>query len=175
MMRLRLVLPAVALALAGPASAQIDFTAMPEGCNWTIRYSSGQVVTETYLGRKGGKHRTRVSAGEAPVREMTYDAQGRMIRKDWSDGNWETFSPYSCFDIVGSCIYRYRNSSGADQKIVSETIAKGAGFQVRAGPVDGPPYPVEYFETGSFGLMLRNKASNYSARLVEIRNCDPGS
>lgn len=174
-MRLRVVLLVVALALAGPASAETDFASMPKGCSWTTRYSDGQVLTETYLGRKGGKHKTQVFAGKTLVRHMTYDAEGRMIRKDWADGNWETFSPYSCFSIEGSCTYRYRNSDGADQKIASETDAQGKGFAVRAGPVGGSPYPEEYFEVGDFGLMTVNKSSNYSARLIEMRNCDLGS
>ena len=171
-MRFKVVFLAVALALGGPALAQVDFKAMPKGCSWTTRYSDGQVQTETYLGRKGGKYKTQVFAGKTLVRQMTYDAEGRMIRKDWADGNWETFSPYSCFSIEGNCTYRYRNSSGADQKIASETVAKGKGFHVEAGPVGGDLYPDEYFETGSFGLMVKNKASNYSARLIEMKNCD---
>lgn len=174
-MRLRISLLAVALALAGPVSAETDFASMPKGCSWTTRYSDGQVVTETYLGRKGGTHRTKVMDGNGLVRRMTYDAEGRMIRKDWADGNWETFSPYSCFSVEGSCTYRYRNSSGADQTIASETVAKGKGFHVEAGPVGGDLYLDEYFETGSFGLMVKNKASNYSARLIEMKNCDLGS
>lgn len=171
-MRFKVVFLAVALALAGPALAQVDFKAMPKGCSWTTRYSDGQVVTETYLGQKGGKHRTQVFAGKTLVRDMTYDAEGRMIRKDWADGNWETFSPYSCFSIEGSCTYRYRNSDGANQKIGSETVAQGKGFAVRAGPIGGSPYPDEYFEVGDFGLMTVNKASNYSARLIAMKNCD---
>ena len=174
-MRFKVVFLAVALAFGGPALAQVDFKAMPKGCSWTIRYSDGQVQTETYLGRKGGKHKTQVFAGTTLIRQMTYDAEGRMIRKDWADGNWETFSPYSCFSIEGSCTYRYRNSDGADQKIGSKTVAQGKGFAVIAGPVGGSPYPDEYFETGSFGLKVKNKASNYSARLIEMKNCDLGS
>lgn len=165
----------VGLALAGPASAEINFGAMPKGCSWTIQYSGGQVLTETYLGAKSGKHVTRVTEGKSFVRQTTYDGEGRMVRKDWADGNWETFSPYSCFATVGSCTYRYKNSDGASQKIASKTVAKGKGFQVKAGPVGGDPYPVEYFETGSFGLMTRNKASNYSAKLVDMKNCATGS
>jgi YD repeat-containing protein len=163
------------LAVAGPTQAQIDFATMPKGCNWTTRYSDGQVLTETYLGRKGNKHRTQVTNGKSVVRQTTYDAEGRMIRKDWADGNWETFSPYSCFDTAGSCTYRYRNSDGADQKIASKSVAKGKGFAVKAGPVGGSPYPDEYFETGDFGVMVKNKASNYSARLIGMKDCGLGS
>ena len=160
---------------SGTARAGIDFGTMPEGCSWTTRYSDGSVVTETYLGRKGGKHLTEVTSGGSLVRKTTYDGQGRMIRKDWADGNWESFTPFSCFAEAGACSYRYRNSSGGDQKIASETVPKGKGFAVKAGPVGGARYPDEYFETGAFGLMTKNKASNYSARLIEMKNCGTGS
>lgn len=159
----------------GVAQAGIDFGTMPKGCSWTIRYSDGSELTETYLGRKGGKHLTEVKRGNAAVRKTTYDSKGRMIRKDWADGNWETFTPYSCFAEEGACTYRYRNSSGADQKIESATKAKGMGFAVQAGPVGGERYPDEFFETGAFGLMVKNKAANYAARLTEMKNCELGS
>jgi YD repeat-containing protein len=165
----------LALGSATSALAEIDFGSMPKGCSWTIKYSGGQVLTETYLGAKSGKHVTRVTEGKSFVRQTTYDGEGRMVRKDWADGNWETFSPYSCFDAKGSCTYRYKNSDGASQKIASKTVASGEGFAVRAGPVGGERYPDEYFETGAFGLMTRNKASNYSARMTGMKNCGVGS
>lgn len=147
---------------------------MPKGCSWTTRYSDGQVLTETYLGRKGGKHRTEVRAGQDLVRKMTYDADGRMLRKDWANGAWESFSPYSCFAEAGKCTYRYRNADGADFKVASKTVAQGKGFRVDAGPVGGQPYPDEYFEVGSFGLMTKNKGDGYSASLIKMKNCAVG-
>jgi YD repeat-containing protein len=166
------LLALAALALATAAPAQVDFKSMPVGCSWTTRYSSGEVQTETYLGRKGGKHLTKVTSGQNTVRRMTYDSKGRMTRKDWADGNWETFTPYSCFSIEGNCTYRYRNSSGADQTIESTTTASGKGFVVVAGPVGEARYNDDYFETGSFGLMTVNRSANYSNQLIELRNCD---
>lgn len=165
----------LALGLATAAAAEIDFAAMPVGCSWTTRYSDGQAVTETFLGKKSGKYTTKVTEAANPdalIRKSFFDAKGRLVRKIWADGNWEKFTPYSCFSIPGSCTYRYTNSSGADQKIASKTVAKGKGFAVVAGPVGGDAYPDEYFETGAFGLMTLNKASNYSAKLVEMTNCD---
>lgn len=173
-MRFSQVWVVLTMVLAGPATAQIDFGSMPKGCSWTTRYSDGQVLTETYLGRKGGKHKTEVRAGTDLVRTMTYDAKGLMLRKDWANGKWESFSPYSCFTEVGSCTYRYKNADGADVKVKSKTTAKGNGFRVKAGPVGGQPYPDEYFETGAFGVMTKNKSEGYSARLIEMKNCDAG-
>ena len=64
---------------------------------------------------------------------------------------------------------------GAGPLRASTTKPQGKGFAVSAGPVGGVRYPDEYFETGSFGVMVKNKASNYSARLIEMKNCAQGS
>ncbi len=151
---------------------------MPVGCSWTTKYSDGQVVTETFLGKTGGKYKTEVyEAGDpsALVRTMQFDAEGRLVRKDWADGNWEKFTPYSCFSEAGSCTYRYRNSSGEDQKISSKTVAKGKGFTVKAGPIGGEAYSDEYFETGAFGMITKSKSAGYSAKLVAFANCGLGN
>lgn len=169
---------ALAFAVSTPALAETDFDSMPVGCSWTVKYSDGQVLTETYLGKVSGKHKTRVTLADDPafvVRHSFFDVEGRMVRKEWAGGKWEKFTPYSCFDVKGSCTYRYTNADGADQKIASETVAKGKGFKVKAGPVDGEDYPDEYFETGEFGLMTKNKSSNYSARMISMTNCGIGS
>lgn len=168
----------LALMVASLANAAVDFAAMPVGCSWTTRYSDGQVLTETFLGKSGSKYKTRVTVADNPkalVRTMVYDSKGRMVRKDWADGNWESFTPYSCFTETGACTYRYKNSDGADQKIASKTKAKGKGFAVKAGPVGGAAYPDEYFETGDYGLMTKNKGEGYSAKLVEMLNCGASS
>lgn len=154
--------------------AAIDFGAMPVGCSWSTKYSDGSVVTETFVGKSAGKYKTTVTKAGNPkavLRHSFFDAKGRLVRKEWADGNWEKFTPYSCFDSKGDCSYRYTNSSGADQKIASRTASKGKGFAVKAGPVGGTPYPDEYFELGDFGVMTKNKASNYSARLVAMTDC----
>lgn len=163
---------------ASPVVADIEFAAMPVGCSWTVKYSDGQINTETYLGVKSGKHKTRVTQQNSPeilVRHVLYDMKGRMVRKEWADGKWEKFSPFSCFDIQGACTYTYSNADGVKQNISSETRASGNGFKVSAGPVGGTPYPDEYFELGNFGLITRNKSSNYSARIVSFKDCDLGS
>ncbi len=166
------------LLAAQPVLADIAFEAMPIGCSWTVKYSDGQTNTETYLGVKSGKHKTRVTQANNPeklVRHSYYDRKGRLVRKDWANGKWEQFSPFSCFDSQKSCAYTYSNADGAKQKITSETKASGKGFKVNAGPVGGSPYPDEYFELGQFGLMIKNKSSNYSARIISFKDCDLGS
>ena len=169
---------AFAVAASVPVLAQTDFESMPEGCNWTTKYSDGQVLTETFLGTVKGKYKTRVTLADDPssvVRISFFDDEGRLVRKEWTGGKWEEFTPFSCFDVVGSCTYRYTNADGADQKIASETIAEGKGFKVKAGPINGADYPDEYFEVGEFGLMVRNKSSNYSARMISMSNCGLGN
>lgn len=166
------------LLAASPVLAGIAFDAMPIGCSWTVKYSDGQTNTETYLGVKSGKHKTRVTQADNPdklVRHSFYDRNGRLIKKEWANGKWEKFSPYSCYDSQGVCTYIYSNADGARQKIFSETTVSGKGFKASAGPVGGSPYPDEYFELGQFGLMTRNRASNYSARMISLKNCDLGS
>lgn len=156
------------------AGAGIDFGAMPVGCSWTTKYSDGQTVTETFLGKTKGKFKTEVTKAGNPgnvIRQSLYDANGRLVRKDWAGGKWESFTPYSCFAEAGDCTYRYRNADKADQKITSRTVAKGKGFVVKAGPIGGAAYPDEYFELGDYGLMTRNKADNYSAKLTKMENC----
>jgi YD repeat-containing protein len=164
------------LGATGAAQAGIDFDAMPEGCSWSTRYSDGSVVTDTYVGKKGRKHLTEVTDAKGQViRRVTYDAKGRMTRKDWADGNWETFTPYSCFAEEGSCTYRYRNSSGGDQQIKSRTTASGEGFVVQAGPVGEARYNDEYIEIGAFGMMTVSRSRNYTTELIGMENCGTGS
>lgn len=156
------------------AVAQIDFAHMPVGCSWTTRYSDGQVLTETFLGMKSGTYRTKATlAGNTRklVRQSRFDKMGRLVRKDWANGKWEEFSPFSCFDTLGSCHYRYANADGIKQKINSKTTRKGKGFRVVAGPEGGPNYPDEYFEFGPFGLMTKNRTSNYSAKMIKLEGC----
>lgn len=100
----------------------------------------------------------------------------RRRRQDAAEGlgEWESFSPYSCFAEAGKCTYRYRNADGADFKVASKTVAQGKGFRVDAGPVGGQPYPDEYFEVGSFGLVTKNKGDGYSASLIKIKKCAVG-
>ncbi|AZL59006.1 hypothetical protein EI545_09245 [Tabrizicola piscis] len=158
--------------------AQIDFSAMPVGCSWTTTFSDGQSVTETYLGQAKGKYKTTVTqAGNAKavIRTMLYDKRGRMVRKDWADGNWETFTPYSCYSEPGNCTYRYKNSDGVSQKIASETQKQGKGYLVKAGPVGGKAYNDDYFEIGAFGLKTKQKSENYASRLTAMDNCEPQS
>lgn len=166
------------LLAAPPAFAGIAFDTMPVGCSWTVKYADGQTNTETYLGLKSGRHKTKVTEANNPeklVRFSFFDKKGRLVRKDWANGKWEKFSPFSCFDSQGSCTYTYSNADGGNQEIASETSRSGKGFKVKAGPIGGTPFPDEYFEIGEFGLMTRNKSSNYSARMVKIENCGIGS
>ena len=176
-MRHTQIMLGLVLALASApftAEAGIDFGGMPVGCSWTTQYSSGEVVTETFLGKTKGKYKTKVTNAAKPgtvIRHSLYDKQGRLVRKEWTGGKWESFTPFSCFSETGSCTYRYRNADDVDQKIASKTVAKGKGFAVKAGPEGGARYPDEYFELGAFGLMTVNKADNYSAKLIKMADC----
>jgi YD repeat-containing protein len=175
-MRAAVLFAGLLIALGGAARAEVDFAAIPLGCSWTTRYGDGTVQTETYLGPQDGQHLTRVTdADGAEVRRMTYNAKGWMVRKDWADGHWESFTPYSCFSGPGRCTYRYRNAHGEDLQIISETRASGQGFVVRAARVGSDPYPDDYFELGPFGLMVVNRGNGYSVEVTDLLNCAAGS
>lgn len=162
------------LPIANPARAAIDFASMPVGCSWTVQYSNGNTWRETFKGRKGGRYVTQtvdLKRKNALVNTKKFDVAGNLVERVWGDGKWERFSPFSCFDTVGSCTYTFTNADGARSRIVNETRAAGKGFAVRARVKGGEAFPDETFQLGPFGLMVTNKSSNYSASIVSFKKC----
>lgn len=169
-----LILALTVFLAANAAGAATDFSNMPVGCSWTVKYSNGNTWRETFKGRKGGKYITRtVDLGRknALVNTKTFDAAGNLVERKWGDGKWERFTPYSCFDTVGSCTYTFSNADGAKSTIVNETRKVGKGFAVRARVKGGEVFPEERFRLGPFGLMQVNQAPNYSASIVSFKGC----
>jgi hypothetical protein len=171
----RAIVMAVGLALLPlGAGAYTDFVSMPVGCSWEVSYSDGTRLRETFIGEKSGLFVTEVTKATRPhrlVRRVYFDHKGRMVQKTWASGKWEKFAPYSCFGGPGRCSYRYTNADGADQVIDSRTTRQGKGRKVVAGPRGEDGYPDEYFETGAFGVMTVNRATNYSARVTGFEGC----
>lgn len=154
--------------------AFIDFSTMPVGCSWQVRYSDGTTLRETFLGKKSGLFVTEVTKANAPnhvVRRAYFDRKGRMVQKAWSGQKCEMFTPYSCFDGRGKCSYRYTNADGGRSGYRQPHHKNGKGFKVVAGPRGEPAYPEEYFETGAFGGMTVTRAQNYSARATRFSGC----
>jgi hypothetical protein len=166
----------VALVLAGSAQAGIDFDAMPVGCSWTTSTSFGFVLVETFIGSAGDGYRTTViNKGQDVLwRHNIYDADGRLVRSDWKDGQWETYSPFSCVAEVGNCTVRYRNWLGDDVTATSSTVPHDNGFLFETVSPNGAAPTSGYFETGRFGLVTQLNAG-FSDRLIEIDNCEIGS
>ncbi|MFC3182714.1 hypothetical protein [Cypionkella sinensis] len=172
---LKALLSAVVICAAIPAQAGIDFAHMPVGCSWSMKYSDGRTLIETYVGKKSGSYRTEVADKRAPDKVISrtyFDKKGRMVRNDWAGGKWETFNPYSCFGIAGTCSSTYQNGDGAKFIIDNTTSAAGNGFKVVAAPRGGAPYPDDYFELGQFNIQTLSKNRNFSMKLVAFNNCD---
>lgn len=138
--------------------------------------SFGAVFVETYLEAVEAGYRTEVRDEELGLvlRHSSYDTEGRLVRSDWTNGDWETFSPFDCTGVSGNCTFRYISSLGYDITFKTKAVPMGNGFSVKTVSVEGGPAPDGYFQTGRFGLLteLRGKVSS---RLIGMKNCDSGA
>lgn len=167
---------AATLSLFG-ASAQAeggtDFAAMPKGCRWQVRISDGSVRNETFVGKVKGKYRVKVvdaKTGKA-LSQVDYNADGLMVRRNWADGRWEQFEPFSCFTVPGKCSYTYSNGAGERVTIDSEVKASAGGFISAARPRGGRAYPAESFSLGAFGLMTSSRSPKYWTKVTRFVGC----
>jgi hypothetical protein len=162
----------------GPLQAGIGFDAMPVGCKWSIR-KYDLVETETYTGPATGPvdggYRTEVRDEELQLllRHNTYDADGRLVRSDWSGGDWELFRPHSCSGVEGTCLAQYTNSLGVDFMVGALAVPDGEGFSVKPGP-KGNRSGVTFFRKGKFGLLVEVHG-RFPSRLIRMENCGTGS
>lgn len=171
----KVLLAAIMISAPIAASADVDFESMPIGCSWSVKYSDGKTLVETFKGKKSGKYITETADKRSPdklVSRTTFDKKGRMIRKDWAVGKWETFKPFSCFSTLGMCSYSYTNGDGNDFIIDNTVTKQGKGFKVVAGPRGGTPYSDDYYQLGRFNLQVMHKNDNYSDKLIGFSNCD---
>jgi hypothetical protein len=168
-----LIAALIVAATAGQALSGVDFDHMPVGCSWATKYSNGNFWRETYKGRKGGVFVTETVDAKTGkfVNRKKFDAAGRMIERVWESKKWERFSPYSCFDVPGSCEYTFTNADGAKQSIVNSAKKSGKGYTVKARSKGGEKYPDERFELGPFGLIVSNRSSNYSTATGAFKGC----
>lgn len=140
-------------AFADPAG--IRFDQMPVGCKIYGRYSSGEKVIDVYVGKSGAKHVMKTyqgPSGKTLIRTTTYSSDGLMLRKDWADGNWESFKPASCVNVPGRCSYTYHNSDGAQQKYQGTNTLKGRRLVNQGGFVGQPPFSPVVSTLGRFNL-----------------------
>ena len=156
-MRISFVSVALLAALSAPAMAKqlpgVRFDIMPVGCRITGTYGHGQVTVDEYLGRTGRNHLVATYDGNGAktlIRTTTYDANGRMTRKDWAGRAWETFNPYSCFNEPGTCEYTYRNGDGAKSIYRGEVTGRGKSVVSAGGFVGETPFFNSVISLGPF-------------------------
>jgi YD repeat-containing protein len=178
---MRILWATVVLGLLAPAAlAQgndggIRFDVMPVGCEIHVKYGNGEVRVETYAGKKGKTFLTRSFSAGKQVSTTTYDAKGRMIRKDWAGGKWETFRPFSCFSIPGECRYKYRNGDGADKEYVGKVVKRGKGYVSSGGFKREPPFNDTVLTLGPFNNSASFREGDTTFKVIEYRNCGVGS
>jgi YD repeat-containing protein len=176
-MRLAFIAAAFSLFACGAnAEGGIDFAAMPKGCSWLTRFSDDLVQRTTFVGKVKGKYRVESvnAASGTAINHVDYNADGLMVRRNWADGRWEQFEPFSCFTVPGKCNYTYRNGAGDDVRIDSFVRTKASGFTSDARPRGGDAYPTESFTLGPFGLPTSSRSANYSTKIIGFEGCGPG-
>ncbi len=167
----------VALLFSGVvAVAEIgtEFSKMPVGCSWTVKYSNGNHWRETYVGVKNGLHVTETVEVERPsliVNSKMHNSDGLMVYRDWPGKGWEKFSPYSCFGVSASCKYEYSSAEGDSFRIEDRTTLRGKTFTVRSGIVGGKDLNTETFKLGPFKIQTENRSKTYSAKVTSFANC----
>ncbi len=169
---------AVFLAYAAEAEGGIDFASMPLGCSWVTQYSNGNVWRETYFAKEPNAYITsiREEQNKNPVSQIRFSLDGHMTQRNWANGQWETFAPFSCFNQVGSCRSRFRNSDGDDFTILNRTQVSGDTYSVTARVQNGDTFPPEGYRIGPFGMSIQNWSTNYSSQVTKFENCAlPGS
>lgn len=164
---------------ASPLHAQstlpgISFDLMPKGCRIHGVYGDGRETVDEYMGVRRGMHVTRTfdgPKGRNLVRTTTYDANGFMVRKDWANGKWETFTPYSCFDRPGTCTYTYRNADGAEKTYRGKVSRRGDRITSQGGFEGEPPFPKSVVTTGPFNNGAGFTEGNTSFRVSRYEGC----
>jgi hypothetical protein len=152
----------------------ISFDIMPVGCRIHGKYSSGDRVIDEYIGKTGSRHVVKTfsgSKGTSLVRTTTYNADGFMIRKDWADGKWETFAPYSCFDVPGNCKYRYRNADGQESQFKGKVYRRGTKVVSTGGFVGENPFPKSIVTIGPFNNGDKWTDGSTSFAVTKYENC----
>jgi hypothetical protein len=170
---------AICLALFGsPAVAEtpgIQFDQMPVGCRIHGQYSTGEKVVDVYVGKSGSKHVMKTyqsPSGKKLIRTTTYSRDGLMLRKDWADGNWESFKPASCVTVAGQCRYTYRNSDGAELTYQGQNTRKGTQIVNQGGFVGQPPFAPVVSTLGRFNLQEAYVEGETSFKVTKYENCD---
>ena len=152
----------------------VRFDIMPVGCRIHGAYSTGERIVSEYTGRRGGKHVIKTYDGPARtklIRTTFYDKNGFMVRKDWAGGKWETFSPYSCFDVPGSCRYTYNNADGQTSVFVGKVTRKGKSVISTGGFEGEAPFPATRVTPGPYNAGESFNDGSVSFKVTKYENC----
>lgn len=160
----------------------IRFDLMPVGCLMHTRYGSGEERIEVYVGQRGKTHITQSFANATAARTLskvvntiTYDALVRMIRKDWAGGKWETFIPFSCFNIPGDCNYRYRNADGDNKTYLGKVVRRGAAYVSSGGFKGEATFAPNTFTYGPFNDIATFREGYTTFKVTQYENCGIGT
>jgi hypothetical protein len=94
-----------------------------------------------------------------------------MTRKDWAGGKWESFTPFSCFDVPGQCSYLFRNANGA-RKTFKGLVSLVQGKIVSTGGFTGEaPFPQATVTPGPFNLGEAYSDGRMSFRVTRYEAC----
>ncbi len=152
----------------------VRFDIMPVGCRIHGTYSTGEKSVDEYIGRKGGRHIVQTYAGATGgglIRTTMYDRNGFMVHKEWADGKWESFAPYSCFAVPGSCRYTYRNADGQASVFVGKVTWRGDSVISTGGFEGQAPFPPTEFTPGPFNSGARFDDGSLSFLVTKYENC----
>jgi hypothetical protein len=174
----KIICAVVLMSSSAEAEIGIEFSKMPAGCSWFIKYSNGNHWMETFIGKKKGLYVVETVNADQPnkkVKTTNFDSEGLMVYRNWPGQGWERFTPYSCFGVSSNCAHDFINADGQSLRIENQTVQRGKTFLVKSGVVGGEKYPDEKFVLGPYHLMVSNSSTNYSARIESFVNCDIGS
>jgi hypothetical protein len=153
----------------------IDFKEMPVGCKIHGRYSNGDATIDHYVGRSGAKHVVKTYGADGLIRTSTYSRDGLLLRKDWADGAWETFTPASCINVPGPCNYTYRNGDGAVLEYQGQNTRKGDRIVNEGGFVGQAPFDPVISTFGRFNAQTAFSEGAFSFKVTRYEDCDLGS
>jgi hypothetical protein len=167
---------AVSAQIAWPGPSQgILFDKMPVGCKIRGVYSSGEKIVEEYNGLSGGLHVMTTHEdrpGRKLIRTTFYNSDGWMVQKRWATGQWETFTPYSCFQQVGTCKYVLKNIDGVRKTFKGKVTASGSDLVSSGGFVGEAPFPDTRVRLGPFNVQTFFDDGSLSYKATKFVGCD---
>lgn len=174
---------ALSLAFYLPAFAEtklsgVSFDIMPIGCRIHGSFSNGDTVTRDYIGPKAATYVVKSYSGKAGTTlkmTTTLNANGFAIRNDMPDGNWETYTPYSCLLQPGTCEFTTHSSDGRQRTFRGKVIKEGQKITTSGGYVGEAALPISQAIMGRFNTMESMSNGDISFRVIQYEACESSS